>query len=280
MYLQDTCTHDCAFVCIQTCTWSRLCVHIPMQMTMCMCAYVHTRVGMIAPMCAYTCRHDRAYVCTYVQAWLCLCAHIRAGMIMPYVCIFVQAWLHLCVHTGVGMITRGHDHAYVCIFMQAWLRLCVHTGVGMIVPMCAYTCMPDCTYVTCGLVGMKILRANKTRPNVSNLRDLTLCMHICVQACICTILGHKVRHQVWVFMTTIRLGLETAMPWAQKASEQQCRSQAITPRLSGWDARWCTNKQLSAEREGLGLCTLGKFLYDNLACMWPWPPGLGVWIWR
>jgi len=43
------------------------------------------------------------------------------------------------------------------------------------------------------------------------------------------VLGEK----VWVFMATIRLGLETTMSSAQAAREQQCRSQAIMPRLSG-----------------------------------------------
>jgi GrpB-like predicted nucleotidyltransferase (UPF0157 family) len=41
-------------------------------------------------------------------------------------------------------------------------------------------------------------------------------------------------NQAWVFMATIRQGLAAAMPLAQKAREQQqCRSQAMTPRLSG-----------------------------------------------
>ena len=198
-------------------TWLRLCVHTNVHMIALMCTYTYANDYVHVCICAYTRGHDCAYVCIYVQAWSRLCVHICAGMIVP-MCAYTCRHDHaLCVHICAGMIApmcayrRGHDHAYVCIFMQAWLRLCVHTGVGMIVPMCAYTCMPDCTYVTCGLVGMKILRANKTRPNVSNLRDLTLCMHICVQACICTILGHKVRHQVWASMATIRRGLAPAM---------------------------------------------------------------------
>ncbi len=76
--------------------------------------------------------------------------------------------------------------------------------------------------------------------------------------------GHKERHKVWVFMATIRQGLAPAMPWAQKASKQQCRSQAIMPRLSG-QARWCT-KQLRAERAALGLCRLRKLSTIMHAC--------------
>ncbi len=39
-------------------------------------------------------------------------------------------------------------------------------------------------------------------------------------------------HKVWVLMATIRRGLGAAMFSAQTAREQQeCRSQAITPRL-------------------------------------------------
>jgi hypothetical protein len=81
-------------------------------------------------------------------------------------------------------------------------------------------------------------------------------------------LVHVFGDQAWVFMATIRQGLAAAMPLAQKAREQQqCRSQAMTPRLLGRAARWCTNKQLRAERvAALGLCMLGKFFYDNLAC--------------
>jgi hypothetical protein len=67
-------------------------------------------------------------------------------------------------------------------------------------------------------------------------------------------------------MATIRQGLAAAMFLAQAARELQCRSQAIMPRLSGRAARWCT-KTLRAERVALGLCTLRKFFYNNLACM-------------
>jgi hypothetical protein len=69
-------------------------------------------------------------------------------------------------------------------------------------------------------------------------------MHIHVQKKICD--THvspqkKLGHKVWVFMATIRRGLAAAMSLAQAAREQQkCRSQAITPRLSGRAARWCT----------------------------------------
>jgi hypothetical protein len=42
----------------------------------------------------------------------------------------------------------------------------------------------------------------------------------------------------------------------------------MTPRLSGREARWCTSKELRTEMAAaLSLCMLGKFLYDNLACM-------------
>jgi hypothetical protein len=64
--------------------------------------------------------------------------------------------------------------------------------------------------------------------------------------------------QAQVLMATIRRGFAAAMPLAQKAREQQqCRSQAIMPRLSG-QARWCTSKLLRAKREALGHCTLSK----------------------
>jgi hypothetical protein len=74
-----------------------------------------------------------------------------------------------------------------------------------------------------------------------------MCMHIhvCkhVDEALRQVVWHKVRHKVWVFMATNRLGLAAAMPSAQKGSEQQCRGQAITPRLSGRAARWCTNME-------------------------------------
>jgi hypothetical protein len=52
-------------------------------------------------------------------------------------------------------------------------------------------------------------------------------------------LQQKLRHKVWVFMATIRRGLETTIFLAHAAREQQqCRSQAIMLRLSGLAARW------------------------------------------
>jgi hypothetical protein len=64
-----------------------------------------------------------------------------------------------------------------------------------------------------------------------------MCMHIhvCkhVDEALRQVVWHKVRHKVWVFMATIRQGLAPAMFLAQTARGVQCRSQAITPRLSG-----------------------------------------------
>jgi hypothetical protein len=55
--------------------------------------------------------------------------------------------------------------------MQALLRLCVHVRAGMIAPMCAYSCMHDCTHLARGLVGMKILRAQDKTKRVQLERD-------------------------------------------------------------------------------------------------------------
>ncbi len=38
---------------------------------------------MIASMCAYTCEHDYAYVCMYAWESLLLCMHTRVGMVAP-----------------------------------------------------------------------------------------------------------------------------------------------------------------------------------------------------
>jgi hypothetical protein len=46
----------------------------------------------------------------------------------------------------------------------------VHACAGIIVPMCAYTCRNNGAYVAGRLVGMKILGADKTRPNAINER--------------------------------------------------------------------------------------------------------------
>ncbi len=172
-----------------------------------------TRACMIAPMCAYKCEHVHAYVWVYVSKGLRKGVHILAGTITPmcaytwandstHVYIFLQAWLRPCVHIGAVMIMPyvciyacRHDHAYVCIFVQAWSRLCVciyvqawsrlcvHICAGMITPTCAYSCRHDCAYLARGLVGVKILRANKTKPNVINVKGLTLCKCIRVHTC-------------------------------------------------------------------------------------------------
>jgi hypothetical protein len=163
---------------------------------------MHIRADLIVPTCAYTCRPDHAYV--RIHAWACShqCVHIRASMFTP-----------------------------MCEYMHA----------GMIVPLCAYTCRHDCAYLVRRLVGMKILRANKTRPNVINLKPLTLCMHKRASM--------FMRHSGQLFDTKVgtMLGCSWQQPGeslkihalAQTTRGVQCRSQAIMPMLSG-QARWCT----------------------------------------
>ena len=166
-----TCAHDYAYgyikqVCdargrsIERKLWSskqvrdaRECAHI------CTCGHDHTyvhihpRVGMIAPMCAYTRGHGRACVCMHVWAWSCLCACTH-GHDRAYVCmqawswsrlclgIYAWAWSRLCVHTFVGkillkcrwLIEFMCKHSWRCDFCS-----CAHTHVCMIVLMCKYT---------------------------------------------------------------------------------------------------------------------------------------------
>ncbi len=95
--------HDRAHPYMYVRAWSRPCVH--------------TREGMIAPMCAYTCRRPSAYVCMCVKAWLLLCVDVLEGMIVP-----------MC--------------------KCAW---------DMIAPVCGCASRHDSTYVAYGLVGMRIL---------------------------------------------------------------------------------------------------------------------------
>jgi hypothetical protein len=233
---------DCAYVCIYVQALTRLCVHIG--------------AGTITPMCAYN-----------VQAWLCLCAHIRAGTIMPicaytwrhyhaYVCIYVQAWSRLCMHIRAGLIvllcayTCRPDCAYVCIHAWACSRPCVHIRAGMITPMCAYhDCASVCIYVQAWLCIFSMLSCGDE--NIKSTRQDQTCSTWNAWQCVCTHVKHLMRHSGQLFGTkegkTFACSwqqsgeaLHPAMPWAQKASEQQCRSQAIMPRLSGW-ARWCTN---------------------------------------
>jgi hypothetical protein len=83
---------------------------------------------------------------------------------------------------------------------------------------------------------MKILRAQDKTKRVQLERDDSAYAYAYASMLMRhsgKLFGTKGRHKVWVFMATIRLVLETAMSLAQKASEQQCRSQAIMPRLSG-----------------------------------------------
>jgi hypothetical protein len=156
-----------------------------------------------------TCRYDRAYGCLCVQGWLHLCVHIRAGIIArvcaytcrhdhTYACIYVQEWLHLCVHTHAGTIARlcaytcRHDRAYVCIYVRAWSSLCVHIRVGLIVPMRVY------------------MRGQDAHTRMM-LCACTCVLQSSVYVTLRQVLRHQVRHKVWVFMATIRQGLETTM---------------------------------------------------------------------
>ncbi len=234
-----TWANDCAYVYIFLQAWLRLCVCIREQMI----AHVYI-----------FCRHDHAYVCIYVQAWSCLlCAYMHAGMIVP-----IRAYMHAGIIAPMCSCTCRHDLGYVCIFVQSWLRIFSTRA--------------------CGHEDIKGTRQDRMWSTWKAWQ--CVCTYICkhLYEALRSVVQHKGRHIAWAFMATIRRGLAPAMPWAQKASEQQCRSQATTPRLSGRAARWCTKTQLRAERVALGLCTMGKFFFNNLACMWPWPPGLGVFM--
>jgi hypothetical protein len=99
--------------------------------------------------------------------------------------------------------------------MQALLRLCVHVRAGMIAPMCAYSCMHDCTHLARGLVGMKILRAQDKTKRVQLERDDSAYAYAYASMLMRhsgKLFGTKGRHKVWVLMATIRQGLAPAMP--------------------------------------------------------------------
>ena len=103
-----------------------------------------------------------------------MCAYMHAGMIAP-MCAY--SWRHDSAY-GAGMITPK----CACMHAGMIVPMCAYSW-ATIAPMCAYTCRHECSNVARGHVGMKILGANKTRPNVINLKHLTLCMHIRVQEC-------------------------------------------------------------------------------------------------
>ena len=114
------------------------------------------------------------------------------------------SWGHDSAH-GTGMI------APECAYMHAGMiaPMCEYSW-GTIAPMCAYMCRHECAYVARWLVGMKILRADKTRPDVNNLKGLTLCLHIRVQACICDTQASCLAQ---------RLGTKFGCSWQQSGEE-------------------------------------------------------------
>ena len=82
----------------------------------------------------------------------------------------------------------------------------------------AYTCRQCSTR-------MKILSANKTRPNLSTWKAWHwVCTYVCkhVYKTLKPLIWHQGRHNVWVFMATIRWGLAPAMFLAQSAWKVQC----------------------------------------------------------
>ena len=125
------------------------------------------------------------------------------------------SWSRLCAYV------RGHDRAYVCIHAWAWSRLCVR--------------------IARGLVGMRIPRANKTRPNVMILKGMTVCTHMCVQSYIhetqARAQPQMLSTMAWVFMVTTRQVFKMQCSSADliiTASKTQ-----VTQRRSSW-ARQCT----------------------------------------
>jgi hypothetical protein len=100
-----------------------------------------------------------------------MCAYMHAGMIAP-MCAY--SWRHDSAY-GAGMITPK----CACMHAGMIVPMCAYSW-ATIAPMCAYTCRHECSNVARRHVGMKILGANKTRPNVINLKRLTLCKaHTC-----------------------------------------------------------------------------------------------------
>jgi hypothetical protein len=81
--------HDLAYVCIYVMALSRVCVRIRVQI---IAAFVHQRVNMIAPMCAYTQDHDR------VGTMEPMCAY-TLGMIAPVWSYTVRIITQMCAYT-------------------------------------------------------------------------------------------------------------------------------------------------------------------------------------
>ena len=251
--------HDRAYVYIYLCKWLCACVHMCIHAWAWLRLCVHIRAGMIAPMCAHMCRHDCAYVRIYVQAWSCpMCA---------YSC--------------------RHDCTYVCIQAWAWSRLCVHIHAGMIAPMCAYRCGHDCAYV-CIYVHAWLHICNMWAcgdENIKSKQDKTKCEQLerldTVYAHMCT--GMYMYHS-WTQSQASSLGIHgnnqarpcTSHVLAQAASEQQCRSQAIMPRLSGRAARWFT--KTVASWKGSSWPTHAQQVFEHSSIMHAYKPDHKAWV--
>ena len=147
---------------------------------------MHIRAGMIAHMCAYTYVNDCVHVCIHAWACLRLCVHIHAGMMAP-MCTYTCR--HDCAYVARGFVgmkllrtdktrlnegiqapSKIHKTAAKPCHRQHTCSISTHTQLT--------------SNIAGGLVRMKILRADRTRPNGINLKGLTLCMHIRVKACL------------------------------------------------------------------------------------------------
>jgi hypothetical protein len=79
-------------------------------------------MSMIATVLTHKHGHDRLYVCIYAKDTLLLCVHTSVGMI-AHMGAYSRRHksTYVCMHARVGMIApmlayeRGHDRAYACI---------------------------------------------------------------------------------------------------------------------------------------------------------------------
>ena len=98
----------------------------------------------------------------------------KIALVFAYTCAHVNIY-----EAFLRSYSRGHDPAFECI-------------MGMIAPVCAYTCGQNSAYA-CMYMQAKIpplgaysmracgnqnTRSNNTRPNLTNLKCMAVCMHI------------------------------------------------------------------------------------------------------
>ncbi len=99
--------------------------------------------------------------------------HIRVGMIAPtyaYTCMVAPMYAHTC----------RHDHAYVCIYLCVPGLCIVHIDAHDRIYVRIYL---QASSRLCSMRARE--NEHKTRPNVINLKGMTFCMHMPVQACLC-----------------------------------------------------------------------------------------------